>query len=57
MTPRASVPFVLVAVVLMAACGAYYGRGELPPTWLAFSTRGAVLAVAALALAFAWRQS
>lgn len=57
MTPRASVPFVFAAVVLMAACGAYYGRGELPPPWLAFSTCGAVLAVAALAIVHAWRQS
>lgn len=56
MTPRASVPFVFAAVVLMAACGAYYGRGELPPPWLAFSTCGAVLAVAGLALVDVWRQ-
>lgn len=44
------------AVALLAACAAYYGRGELPPPWLAFSTCAAVLAVAVLALITAWRQ-
>jgi protein-S-isoprenylcysteine O-methyltransferase Ste14 len=48
---------VIVAVALLAACAAYYGRGELPPPWLAFSTCAAVLAVAGLALVHAWRQS
>ena len=53
------IPFVLfgLAMAALAACAAYYGRGELPPPWLAFSTCGAVLAVAALALVYAWRQS
>ncbi len=44
------------AAALLAACTAYYGRGELPPTWLAFSTCAAVLAVAGLALVDVWRQ-
>jgi Flp pilus assembly protein protease CpaA len=48
---------VSVEVSLLAACAAYYGRGELPPTWLAFSTCAAVLAVAGLALITVWRQS
>ena len=47
---------VIVAAALLAACTAYYGRGELPPPWLAFSTCAAVLAVAGLALVDVWRQ-
>lgn len=46
-----------LAAAIVAACGAYYGRGELPPPWLAFSALGAVLTVAGFALINAWRQS
>jgi hypothetical protein len=46
-----------VVVAGLAACIAHYGRGELPPPWLAFSTCAAVLALAVLALVDVWRQS
>lgn len=45
-----------LAVALLGGCIACLWRGELPPPWLAFSALGAVLTVAGLALATAWRQ-